>query len=107
MVIGFSGDVLIAGAIAIVAMLLGRIISVTAVTTALRRTGDFTAGSAKALVWGGLKGGISVALALSLPATEAKPLLLGATYIAVVFSILAQGLTLEFVLRRSFGDQAS
>jgi len=106
-VIGFSGDVLIAGAIAIVAMLLGRIISVTAVATALRRTGDFTAGSAKALVWGGLKGGISVALALSLPPTEAKPLLLGATYIAVVFSILAQGLTLEFVLRRSFGDQAS
>ncbi len=103
-VIGFSGETALAGALAIVAMLLGRVAAVTAVVTVLRRTGDFTKGAAPALIWGGLKGGISVALALSLPEMEAKPLLLAATYIAVVFSIVVQGLTLQLALRRSFGD---
>jgi len=103
-VIGFSTEAALAGAVAIVAMLIGRIAAVGSVTFVLRRTGDFTKGAGVALVWGGLKGGISVALALSLPPSEAKPLLLSATYIAVVFSILVQGLTLQRVLRRTFGD---
>lgn len=103
-VIGFDLGIAMAGAVAIVAMLAGRVLAVTTVVTALRRTGDFTKGAAPALIWGGLKGGISVALALSLPATEAKPMLLAATYIAVVFSIVVQGLTLQRVLKRSFGD---
>ncbi len=104
--LGLNGDIALAGLVAIAAMLIGRVAAVTIVLGALRRTGDFTKGAAPALIWGGLKGGISVALALSLPAVEAKPLLLGATYIAVVFSIVAQGLTLQAVLKRSFGDAA-
>ncbi|MGZ0188473.1 MAG: cation:proton antiporter, partial [Alphaproteobacteria bacterium] len=103
-VIGFTGNMALAGVIAIFAMLIGRTTAVTAVIMALRRTGDFTKGAAPALIWGGLKGGISVALALSLPDVEAKPLLLGATYIAVVFSIVFQGLTLQRVLKHSFGE---
>jgi CPA1 family monovalent cation:H+ antiporter len=51
------------------------------------------------LTWGGLRGGISVALALSLPASEQRELLLTATYVVVVFSILVQGLTLGPVVR--------
>lgn len=105
-VIGLSGDLALAGLIAIAAMLVGRVTAVLTVVTALRRTGDFTKGAAPALIWGGLKGGISVALALSLPPSEAKPLLLGATYLAVIFSIMAQGLTLEKVLKRAFPDRA-
>jgi CPA1 family monovalent cation:H+ antiporter len=46
------------------------------------------------MTWGGLKGGISVALALSLPESEWKPLILTVTYVIVVFSIIVQGLTI-------------
>ena len=52
------------------------------------------------MTWGGLKGGISVALALSLPDSEYKPLILTATYLIVVFSILVQGLTIAPLARR-------
>jgi len=51
------------------------------------------------LTWAGLRGGISVALALSLPDIEAKPLILTATYTVVVFSILIQGLTIGKIIR--------
>ena len=46
------------------------------------------------MTWGGLKGGISVALALSVPENEYKPLILTVTYIVVLFSIIVQGLTI-------------
>ena len=58
-----------------------------------KRRGDITI-----LTWAGLRGGISVALALSLPDIGAKPLILTATYTVVVFSILIQGLTIEKVI---------
>ena len=51
------------------------------------------------LTWAGLRGGISVALALSLPNVPEKPLLITATYAVVVFSILVQGLTVERLVR--------
>ena len=50
------------------------------------------------LTWAGLRGGISIALALSLPDISAKPLILTATYTVVVFSILIQGLTIGKVI---------
>jgi CPA1 family monovalent cation:H+ antiporter len=103
-VIGLSHELLLAGIIAIVAMLAGRVISVMAVLTAFRHTDDLDEGAAKALIWGGLKGGVSVALALSLPENEAKSTLIGMTYTAVIFSLLAQGLTLQKVLKRAFRD---
>ena len=46
------------------------------------------------MTWGELKGGISVALALSLPDSDWKPLILTATFIVVLFSIIVQGLTI-------------
>jgi len=54
-----------------------------------------------ALVWGGLRGGISVALALGLPEGPEKPGILAATYAVAVFSILVQGGSLGPVARRS------
>jgi CPA1 family monovalent cation:H+ antiporter len=55
----------------------------------------------RVLTWGGLRGGISVALALSLPAGPARDLLLAFTYVVVAFSILVQGLTIGAVARRA------
>ena len=55
------------------------------------------------LTWGGLRGGISVALALSIPAGPQKSLIVTMTYLVVAFSILVQGLTLARVARRFGG----
>ena len=52
------------------------------------------------LTWGGLRGGISVALALSLPSGPHRPAIITVTYVVVLFSILVQGLTLSRLLRR-------
>jgi len=59
---------------------------------------NFTKGAVPVLTWGGVRGGISVALALSLPDNEYKPLILTATYAVVVFSIIVQGLTIKKVV---------
>ncbi len=66
-----------------------------------RKLGEsFTPHAVKALTWGGLRGGISVALALSLPAGPERNLLLVATYCVVLFSIIVQGLTMERLLEK-------
>src|SRR5947199_5902219 len=58
------------------------------------------------LTWAGLRGGISLALALSLPPTLWRPLLLVIVYAVVVFSVVVQGLTMPWLLRRAFGKTA-
>ena len=55
------------------------------------------------LTWAGVRGGISIALVLALPSTDAKPLLVASTYGVVLFSILVQATTLDRVARRTFG----
>ena len=57
------------------------------------------AGAWKVLTWGGLRGGISVALALSLPVGRERDTVLALTYSVVVFSILVQGLTIRRLVR--------
>ncbi len=91
--ITFTMDSLQAGAAAIVLALLARLVAVAVPVVVLRPFRSFSAGVVPIMTWGGLKGGISVALALSLPESEWKPLILTATYMVVIFSIIVQGLT--------------
>ncbi|MFP3944291.1 MAG: cation:proton antiporter, partial [Alphaproteobacteria bacterium] len=98
--ISWNGNIAGLGAAAIGLVLLGRLLAVTIPITALRRIRTFSPGVIPIMTWGGLKGGISVALVLSLPDSEWKPLLVSVTYIVVVFSILVQGLTIGRVVRR-------
>ena len=64
-------------------------------------------GSWRVLTWGGLRGGISVALALSLPLGPHRDTVLALTYCVVVFSILVQGLSIGHVVRVSICDDSN
>jgi CPA1 family monovalent cation:H+ antiporter len=61
---------------------------------------DFVPHTTAIMAWGGLRGGISIALALSLSEEMNREMFLVMTYIVVVFSILVQGLTIEKVIKR-------
>ncbi len=98
--LAFSRDLFLAGLLAIPAILLARWVSVVAPVTVLRRWREFTPGAVTIMRWGGLRGGISVALALSLPVSREREIVLAVTYVIVIFSILAEGLTMERVVRR-------
>jgi len=104
LVISVTADYLIAAALAIPLVLLARFVSVWGSINALARFDTFTPGAVLMLTWGGLRGGISVALALSIPTNEFKPAILTMTYAVVVFSILAQGLSIEPLVKR-LGDR--
>ena len=98
--IAFSIGAITAGLLAIGLSLLARWCAVIVPIMVLRPFRDFSQGIVPIMTWGGLKGGISVALALSLPESEFKPLILTVTYIVVLFSIIVQGLTVAPMARR-------
>ncbi len=83
-------------------MLLARFLAVSIPVLSLRSLQRFVPGTIPVLTWGGLRGGISIALALSLPEVAEKPTLLAATYAVVIFTIVVQGLTLKHVVRMSY-----
>ncbi|KER09391.1 MAG: sodium:proton antiporter [[Candidatus Thermochlorobacteriaceae] bacterium GBChlB] len=88
------------GIITIFLSLLARWVAVSMPLFVLRAHAQFTARADWILTWGGLRGGISIALALSIPAEMNREIILSVTYIIVVFSILVQGLTLGGLVRR-------
>lgn len=95
----FQASYLLAALVLIPLVLLSRFVSVGLPITLMRLRRDFTPHAVKVLTWGGLRGGISVALALSLPTGPERDLLLAVTYVIVVFSILVQGLSVGRLLR--------
>lgn len=100
-VLTLNSKYLLAGLIAIPVVLLARFVSVGVPVRILGRWTEFSPHVVKILTWGGLRGGISVALALSLAANSERSLVLTVTYVVVVFSILVQGLTVPALLRRA------
>lgn len=90
---------LLAGLLAIPLVLSARMVSVALPIGIMRRFRSFSPGVVSILTWGGLRGGISVALALSLPSGDIRNALVTITYMVVVFSVLVQGLTLAPLVR--------
>ncbi|MCW2268527.1 sodium:proton antiporter [Pseudomonas sp. MYb187] len=95
----FSWMHLAAAGVLAVAILLSRLLTVAPAIVMLRRWRNVPRGTVRVLTWGGLRGGVSVALALSLPSGTERDLLLSITYIVVLSSILLQGLTIGRVVR--------
>ncbi len=93
LVLTFNTEYLIAGLIMIPVVLLIRFISVGIPVSIMKLRNSFTPKIIRILTWGGLRGGISIALVLTLPVGEHREALLLITYVIVIFSILVQGLT--------------
>lgn len=100
LVLEFSQQYLIAGLLMIPLVLLARTISVGVPVNLLKLKRDFSPHVVKILVWGGIRGGISVALALSLPPSSERDVIVAITYVIVVFSIIVQGLTIGKLAKR-------
>ncbi len=99
LVLTFTQEYVTAGLLLIPLVLLGRLVSIGIPLAILQRFRTFTPGAIWVLTWGGLRGGISVALALSIPKGPERDLIVAITYMVVVFSILVQGLTVGQLIR--------
>jgi CPA1 family monovalent cation:H+ antiporter len=100
LVIPFSRSSFHAGGLAIVSVLLVRFIVVALVLALVRLFQRRHRSSLLILGWGGLRGGLSIALALSVPAAHNRTWILATTYLVVVFSVVVQGGTLDLILKR-------
>jgi CPA1 family monovalent cation:H+ antiporter len=104
LVLTFTRGLFLAGLISIPALLAARWVSVGLPVALMSSWQRFAPGTVTLMTWGGLRGGISVALALSLPPGKEREVVLAMTYMLVVFSIIAQGLTIGTLVRRAFGQ---
>ncbi len=104
LVLTFNQSYLLAGLLAIPVVLMARFVTVGSVVAVFRLRREFTPKVVRIMTWGGLRGGISVALALSLPLGPNRDVVLAVTYCIVAFSILVQGMTMPTLLRKALSS---
>jgi CPA1 family monovalent cation:H+ antiporter len=100
LIIPFQWEYGLVGIAAIFIVLGSRFISIALPSYAFGFKKHFQTRTLTIMTWGGLRGGISIALALSIPSGMHKELILVTTYIVVLFSILVQGLTIEPLIKK-------
>ena len=106
-VLTLSGKAIAVGAALIIVVLGARFTATSVPVMLLRKKREFSPGVVRVLTWGGLRGGISVALALAIPKSiEHREVILVATYVIVIFSIAVQGLTLKPLVANLVRSQA-
>ena len=93
LVLTFDGKYILAGLLAVPTVLACRYISLLLPINFYKKSLDFVPNTNLIMTWGGLRGGISIALALGLTEVMQRDLFLVITYVVVVFSIIVQGLT--------------
>ena len=93
------------GGIAIIIILAARWMSITLPLTFLRKSLNINYNNVKILTWAGLRGAISIALALSLPQSPYRHIILAGAYFVVIFSVIVQGLTLNRLINASVKEE--
>jgi CPA1 family monovalent cation:H+ antiporter len=99
-IIPLKANYLLLGLMAIPIVLLARFCSIGLPVSILRPFKSFTPHTIKIMTWGGLRGGISVALSLSLASSNYRDLLITITYMIVIFSVIIQGLTVKYLVKQ-------
>ena len=102
MIIDYNSTYLLIGIICIPIVLLARFLSIRIPLLLTRKWLDVDRNSVYLMTWGGLRGGLSIAMALSLTRSEPKDMLVFITYVIVLFSIIVQGLTVEKLAKRLY-----
>lgn len=93
-------QLLLVGSLAAIVVMLARFLSVGVLVGSLKKWLNFERKTVSIMTWGGLRGGISIAMALSLPKEASWEFIVPITYLVVIFSIIVQGLTVEKVILR-------
>ena len=98
-VLRFQPAALLLGALSVPIVLVARLLAVSLPLLLFRWGNELSVRNVPFLTWAGVRGGISIALALSLPGSPYKATILAGTYVIVLFTIIVQGLTLGSVAR--------
>lgn len=101
-----DGSHLMIASVAIIVVLFARLVSVSLPIMVLCRFRQFSKGTVPIMTWGGLRGGIAIALALTIPPSDHRTLIVTVTYAVVIFSIVVQGMTVGPMIRRFSKQEA-